>query len=34
MSMLVAGDVLLFHDGSAHALHDGSDAAQASARYA
>jgi hypothetical protein len=32
--MLIAGDVLLFPDGSAHALRDGSDAAPASARYA
>src|SRR5260370_21578578 len=29
---LVAGDILLFPHGSAHALHDGSDAAPAPAR--
>src|SRR5438132_14247276 len=30
---LVAGDILLFPHGSAHALHDGSDAAPAPARH-
>ena len=30
---LIAGDILLFPHGSAHALHDGSDMAPASARY-
>ena len=29
---LIAGDILLFPHGSAHALHDGSDAAPAPAR--
>ena len=31
---LTAGDILLFPHGSAHALHDGSDAAPAPARHA
>jgi AraC family transcriptional activator of mtrCDE len=30
---LTAGDILLFPDGSAHAVHDGSDAAPAPARH-
>jgi hypothetical protein len=32
--LLIAGDIPSFPHGSAHALHDGSDAAPAPARYA